>query len=74
MVTQDVGVFQPFTYFVINAVLSGWLYGVSNGVFGYFPAELVKPLARHEVDYTRREAIERSPSFRVSVHVLIIFM
>lgn len=42
----------------------GWLYGVSNGVFGYFPAELVKPLARHEIDYARREAIERTPSFR----------
>ncbi|XP_060553902.1 unconventional myosin-XV-like isoform X5 [Ruditapes philippinarum] len=42
----------------------GWLYGISNGVYGYFPAEMVKPLARHEVDYARREAIERTPSFR----------
>ncbi|GFO23509.1 myosin-xv [Plakobranchus ocellatus] len=31
---------------------SGWLYGSLNGIVGLFPAEYVKPLARHEVDQT----------------------
>nr|XP_034311051.1 unconventional myosin-XV isoform X10 [Crassostrea gigas] len=28
----------------------GWLYGSLNGMLGYFPAEYVRPLARHEVE------------------------
>lgn len=29
--------------------LPGWLYGIKNGVVGLFPAEYVKPIARHEI-------------------------
>lgn len=29
---------------------TGWLYGSLNGMLGYFPAEYVRPLARHEVE------------------------
>ncbi|XP_078318920.1 unconventional myosin-XV-like isoform X3 [Crassostrea virginica] len=28
----------------------GWLYGSLSGMLGYFPAEYVRPLARHEVE------------------------
>lgn len=29
---------------------TGWLYGSLNGTVGLFPADYVKPLARHEVE------------------------
>ncbi|XP_056017857.1 unconventional myosin-XV-like isoform X8 [Ostrea edulis] len=32
------------------ALEEGWLYGSLNGMLGYFPAEYVRPLARHEVE------------------------
>ncbi|XP_064594768.1 unconventional myosin-XV-like isoform X2 [Liolophura sinensis] len=34
---------------------NGWLYGSLNGVAGMFPAEYVRPLARHEVETTSHQ-------------------
>ena len=45
---------------VFLLLIVDWLYGAHNGVVGYFPAEYIRPLARHEV--------ERTPSMRVSFH------
>ncbi|XP_052263037.1 unconventional myosin-XV-like isoform X3 [Dreissena polymorpha] len=47
----------------------GWLYGTLNGVVGYFPAEMIRPLARHEVEVARSNqgqslALDRTSSFR----------
>lgn len=33
-----------------NITFTGWLYGSLNGMLGYFPAEYVRPLARHEIE------------------------
>ncbi|XP_041362375.1 unconventional myosin-XV-like isoform X3 [Gigantopelta aegis] len=42
---------------------SGWLYGLLNGVVGLFPAEYVKPLARHEIETTDMKVhLARPPS------------
>lgn len=38
-----------------SILCSGWLYGSLNGVAGMFPAEYVRPLARHEVETTPQQ-------------------
>jgi len=52
---------------------AGWLYGILNGVVGYFPAEMVRPLARHEVDSAQQKALAvgRSNSFKVGLTRLL---
>ena len=47
-------------YMNVLLLIVDWLYGAHNGIVGYFPAEYIRPLARHEV--------ERTPSMRVSIH------